>query len=124
MSRGLCQEVNARRKTLCVEGVSELDLRAALNVLEDMAISLEPTLDHEYSADVGKSRYRDGCFGFTFRRLYWFKAEDFADIELCLRTQFLSIIASMQKSRVTWKGFALDYGGYPLPIPGGESIIK
>jgi len=124
MSRNLTQEINRRRKTICVEGISESDARAALNVMEEMALELQPVLEHQYNADIGRVPWRDGAFGHTFRRLYWYQKQDFADIELCLRTQFLSIIASMQKTRLTFKGFALDYGGVPLPIPGGESIMK
>ena len=118
MSRNLTQEINRRRKTVCVEGVREDSIRAALNCFEEMAISCEPVLEHEYDAELGRSSRRDGSFGRTYRRLYWFPREQFADIELCLRTEFLSLIASMQKVRVTYRGFALDYGGEKLPIPG------
>lgn len=123
MSRGLTRQINERRKTVCIEGLREVDAECAIELLEEMAFSLEPVLDHEYSAEIGKTEYRDGCFGTTSRHIFWFKTEDFADIELCLRTQFLSLIASMQKTRVTWKGFGLDYGGERLPIPGGEAIM-
>lgn len=124
MSRNLTQEINRRRKTVCVEGVREDSVRAALNCLEEIAFSCEPVLDHEYNAELGRSSKRDGSFGRTYRRIYWFPKEQFADIELCMRTEFLSLIASMQRTRVTYKGFALDYGGETLPIPGEIGRIK
>lgn len=123
MSRNLTQQINEKRKVVCAEGLRKADIRCALNLLEEVASSLGSVLTHEYEAEIGRSRYRDGSFGRTYRIIHWYPKEDFADIELCLRTEFLSIIASMQKTRVTFKGFALDYGGERLPLPGGEYIM-
>lgn len=119
MSRDLTQEINRRRKVICAEGLRNVDVESITYCMDAMATSLEPRLQHSYDADIGRTKYRDGCFGHSFRRIYWFDSTDFADIELALRTQFLSLIADIQKSRITFKGFALDYGGERLPIPGG-----
>lgn len=118
MSRNLTQEINRRRKTICVEGVRDEDAQLILHCMDAMATSLEPVLSHEYNADIGRTKYRDGSFGSSYRAIKWYPCNDFADIELCLRTHFLSLVSEIRKTRVTWKGFALDYGGERLPIPG------
>lgn len=123
MSRNLTQEINRQRKTVCAEGVRREDIDCALECLNELAASLGAVLTREYEAEIGRSKYRDGSLGRTYRKIRWYPEAEFADIELCLRTEFLSLIASMQKVRVTYKGFALDYGGERLPLPGGEVII-
>lgn len=119
MSRNLTQEINKRRKTLCVEGVRVEDAELVLQCMHAMGEELSPVLAHEYNAEIGRSKYRDGSFGTSYRSIKWYPSEEFADIELVLRTHFLSLVADIRKTRITYKGFALDYGGEKLPIPGG-----
>lgn len=118
MSRNLTREINERRKVICIEGVREEDAKLILHCMDAMATSLEPVLSHEYNADIGRTKYRDGAFGSSYRSIKWFKTEQFPDTELAMRTEFLSLVSEIRKTRVTFKGFALDYGGEPLPIPG------
>lgn len=114
ISRKLTQEINRRRKTIVAEAIADMDLIEGLDCMSAMAEKCEPVLEHSYRAELGRSKYRDGSFGVSYRKIFWFKKEEFADIELALRGEFIKLIASMQKSRVTFKGFALDYGGERL----------
>jgi hypothetical protein len=117
MSRDLTTEINNRRKTICVEGVSQDEIDTFIHSMDAMATLLEPVLQHVYIADIGRTKYRDGSFGHSYRRLYWFDSTDYQDIELVLRSHFLRATSQVRKVRVTFKGFALDYGGERLPLP-------
>lgn len=117
MSRDLSQEIDRRRKSICVEGLSDEELISGIACLEEVAISLDPVLRHEYVADIGRSESRGGCFGRSFRHLFWFNSTEFADIELVLRSEFIRVMSQMKPVRVTYKGFSLDYGGQPIPVP-------
>lgn len=119
MSRDLTKEINERRKTVCAEGVSLAEANDIISCMDAMASSLEPVLSHEYEVDIGRTSTHPRGFGRSYRRLYWFNSQDFADIELSLRSLFLSVIASMQKTRITFKGFALNYGGERIPKIAG-----
>jgi len=116
MSRNLCQQINEERKVICVEGVREEDAIAAIACLEDMASSLDPVLSHGYDVEIGRNKFRDGSFGHSYRELRWFRSTDFPESELVMRTLFIRLISEMRKTRVTFKGFALDYGGMPVPL--------
>lgn len=114
MSRGLTREINRRRKTVAVEGVVDEELLSVIDCMDAMANDCEPVGSHEYVAEIGRSKWRDGCFGFTHRRVYWFPPKLFAEIELAMRGEFIALVASMQKTHLTYTGFALDYGGRRL----------
>lgn len=116
MSRNLCQQINQERKTVCVEGVRDVDAFAIIACLEEMATSCDPVLAYEYKAEIGRSKFRDGCFGSSYRQIKWFSPETVQDVELAMRTLFLRLTSDIRKTRVTFKGFALDYGGQPIPL--------
>lgn len=121
MSRNLCQQIDRERKTVCVEGVRDVDAFAIIACLEEMAISCDPVLAYEYKAEIGRSKYRDGSFGSSYRQIKWFKPETVQDVELAMRTLFLRLTSDIRKTRVTFKGFALDYGGEPIPLESPAS---
>lgn len=114
MSRDLTREINQRRKHISADAVLVEDCISALDCMDAMAEDIEPVIKHSYVADIGRSQHRDGSFGTSYRRIAYFKPEEFADAELALRSRFIKLIASMQKARVTFRGFALDYGGERL----------
>lgn len=117
MSRSLSQEIDKRRKSICVEGLSDEELISGIACLEEMATLLDPVLKHEYVADIGRSECRDGSFGRSYRRLFWFTSTDFKDAEVVMRSEFIRLMSKMHPTRVTFKGFALDYGGQRIPVP-------
>lgn len=114
MCRPLKQLIDEHRFQVCMDAMNSDECQ---QIVEDMSAFIEkcePIARQEYTAEIGSSREEGQIIGVSHRRIYWFKSEDFATIDLLFRQLAIAWMQTKERHLQRWKYDSLKYCGIPI----------
>ena len=114
MSRSLKRLIDEHRFKVCMDAMNSDECQ---QIIEDMAEFLEkcePIATQEYEAEIGSGREDGQVIGVSYRRIYWFKPEDFAAVDLLFRQLAIAWMQTKERHLQRWAYDSLKYCGIPI----------
>lgn len=114
MCRQLKRLIDEHRFKICMDAMNSDECQQIIEDMSAFLVKCEPVATQEYEAEIGSGR-RDGqIIGVSYRRIYWFKSEDFAAIDLLYRQLAIAWMQTKERHLQRWAYDSLKYCGIPL----------
>ena len=111
MCRELSQEIDRARFKVCMDAMTDEQCMDAIDELTAELTELEPVQSTEYVAEVGTDRESGKSVGTVFRRIFWFKAEDFQIVDFLFRKLAIAWMQRVPRHLQRWWYNSLTYKG-------------
>lgn len=115
---GMCRElkrlVDEHRFRVCMDAIEK---DACMDAIEDMSAMLEefePVMTYEYSADIEPERGSGRVVGRVYRKIFYFKPEDFPIVDVLFRKASVAYLMSHAKHNRKWRYGSTHYEGVPV----------
>lgn len=103
MSREAKKATDAERFDVAIEAVTEEEANEIIAEMSEYIASMQSICTHEYIADIGDRRDGQLPIGRSFRRINWFRAEEFECIDFLVRKKFCQIVQRYSRHLVRYR---------------------
>ena len=114
MCRPLKRLVDEHRFRVCMDAMTEDDCNHILDSMTEALADLEPVGVQEYTAEIGSDRESGRSIGVSHRRIFWFPASIFAEVDVMFRQLAVAWMQTKANHLRRWKYNSLEYKGVPV----------
>lgn len=114
MSRSFKKLVDENRFRACMDAMTKEDCQHVCNAMAEYLEEFEPVASQVYTAEIGSGRDEGVVIGVSHRRIYWFSADIFEEVDLMFRKMAIAWMRTKPSHLQRWRYNSVNYKGCPV----------